>query len=516
MKKKKKDVNIGDKFNRWTLTDKLSNGNWIFTCDCGNTKTTYNVHSIINGNSKSCGCYRQKMLQENNPMYREDVKDKLREAYKKRIASGGIDTFPHEKAWSEEARKKRAATNRKRYGGDSPMASPKVRKKLEGTIRARYGTKTPAQCPDVVEKMKVTNIERYGVYNWMRVDENARSVGEKIRKTLEDRVTRLSNGEKLVDYCKAKGVLPTSARNVLRKYGQVALEHWLNKDTHYQSALEISFLRLLQSRGIHATHHNKQVPELTKDGIKYKPDIKVEQNGHIIYIDIDGLYYHSEINKPNKKYHMDKFTAFNERGIPYLQIRQDELVGDKSNIVVSIIASKLGLNHRVYARNLELREISNEEAREFTCKNHLMGPINGVRNLALCDANDPAILLSYKMRKDNSIELSRLVPRMGLTVVGGLSRLMKNAIIRHPSATSVISFVDCRYADGHSLTCLGFELISTTLGWHWTDGRVTYNRLYCRANMDDRKLSEREYSNEMHLYKIYDAGQRKYIKILNK
>ena len=42
----------------------------------------------------------------------------------------------------------------------------------------------------------------------------------------------------------------------------------------------------------------------------------------------------------------------------------------------------------------------------------------------------------------------------------------------------------------------------------------TYNRLRCRANMDNRKLSEKEYSEELGWERIYDAGQRLYIKSL--
>ena len=75
-----------------------------------------------------------------------------------------------------------------------------------------------------------------------------------------------------------------------------------------------------------------------------------------------------------------------------------------------------------------------------------------------------------------------------------------------------MSFVDLRYGNGSSLLKAGFELKGITLGWKWTDFKSTYNRLRCRANMDDRKLTEKEHANELGLYKIYDAGQAKFIK----
>ena len=75
----------------------------------------------------------------------------------------------------------------------------------------------------------------------------------------------------------------------------------------------------------------------------------------------------------------------------------------------------------------------------------------------------------------------------------------------------ILSFVDLRYGNGKSLESIGFTRESVSLGWKWTDGCSTYNRLWCRANMDERKLSEREHADELGWYKIYDAGQAKYI-----
>jgi len=48
----------------------------------------------------------------------------------------------------------------------------------------------------------------------------------------------------------------------------------------------------------------------------------------------------------------------------------------------------------------------------------------------------------------------------------------------------------------------GFRLDNIELKWKWTDGCNTYDRLdYKKASIDKLKL-----------YKIYDAGQAKYVK----
>lgn len=74
------------------------------------------------------------------------------------------------------------------------------------------------------------------------------------------------------------------------------------------------------------------------------------------------------------------------------------------------------------------------------------------------------------------------------------------------------SFVLSNYGTGNFLLNQGFKLEKETLGWEWTDFKKTYNRLKCRANMDNRCLSQSEHAKELGLFKIYDAGQRLYIK----
>jgi len=76
----------------------------------------------------------------------------------------------------------------------------------------------------------------------------------------------------------------------------------------------------------------------------------------------------------------------------------------------------------------------------------------------------------------------------------------------------IIYEVDLRYGDGKSILSLGFALANTTQGFSWTDYRNRFNRRQCRANMDIRKMTEKDHSQELGWYKIYDAGQAKFIK----
>lgn len=48
----------GQRFNRFTVIANVRGSRWLCRCDCGN-KRTVEAHKLRNGDTKSCGCYRQ-------------------------------------------------------------------------------------------------------------------------------------------------------------------------------------------------------------------------------------------------------------------------------------------------------------------------------------------------------------------------------------------------------------------------------------------------------------------------
>jgi len=174
--------------------------------------------------------------------------------------------------------------------------------------------------------------------------------------------------------------------------------------------------------------------------------------------------------------------------------------------------NKLNKNKKVGARKLKLTKPSGPEIKRFMEFNHLMGYANG-RPLCLVDnKNEIKACLLYKEVKKGSgeFEIVRFAALGGLTVSGGFSRLL-NALMEEHSPKRVLSFVDLRYHSGSSLIFLGFKHQGASQGWSWADGVATYNRLACRANMDDRNLSQADHAQELGWWKIYDQGQAKFL-----
>ena len=96
-------------------------------------------------------------------------------------------------------------------------------------------------------------------------------------------------------------------------------------------------------------------------------------------------------------------------------------------------------------------------------------------------------------------------------MLGGFSKFI-SYLEKTENPEFIQNYIDLRYGFGNHMEKLKFSLEKTTLGWKWTDFDKTYNRLKCRANMDDRKLSESEMASDLGWYKIYDAGQAKWVK----
>lgn len=234
-----------------------------------------------------------------------------------------------------------------------------------------------------------------------------------------------------------------------------------------------------------------------------------------IAIECCGLYYHSINNNLlyekiiRKEQHFEKRKLCEENSLRLFTIYDNE---NDSPIWESVIGNALNLSRRIFARKCKIKKVEAKEAKDFLVKNHLMG-YSTAKSIGLYYEDKLVTLFTYKKCKENGLEVARFCNLIGHNVIGGYSKLLKFAE-EESKPNYVLSFVDLRYGNGSSLLKTGFEIKGTTLGWKWTDFHQTYNRLACRANMDERRLSEKEHAAELGWYKIYDAGQAKFIKQL--
>jgi len=249
----------------------------------------------------------------------------------------------------------------------------------------------------------------------------------------------------------------------------------------------------------------------------YLPDNK-------ILIDIIDIVNYSYINKNVFLYKLRRATA---EGLRYIAIYSDELL-KKEPIVAYRLASILGkLNiENIYARNCQVVEISNIEARNFLNSNHIQGSCNAIYNLALKYKDEIVSLMTLgKSRfKPDEIELLRFCNLKGTRVIGGASKLLTFFIKnRTRDIKEIISYADRRWSDGNLYYKLGFNLDKTTPPSYYyvhpdmmkRENRITYQKARLVKKGFDKNKTEEKIMTERGYRRIYDCGQFRFVKKLD-
>lgn len=406
------------------------------------------------------------------------TKEKLQKARNKKIKETSLKKYGVEHPFqSEEVKSKIKDALIEKYGVDNPLKSTKIKKKVQKTNLEKYGEITPSKNKDIIEKSIQRKVD-LGFYNLF---EN----GDSIMKLCEENNVPFSSIYKLY---KENNLELSAIKEIILNYSPT------------NSSLEIYTEKLFNISFYNKYFDLQRFPEL-----RYKPDFILNDK---IVLNVDGLYWHSNKNKKDKKYHFNLRKDFEDRGLRIIQFREDEIY-NKQEIVKSIVNNCMGNSRRIYARKTKFVRLKTAKAREFFNKNHLMGYTNS-KAFGLIKDNELVMAASIKVFKDK-IKIERLCSKCDYLVIGGASKLFKN-ILKETPFLPIYYWSDLRYGTGNYLEKLGFTHIKDTLGFKWTDFSKTYNRLACRANMDNRLLSEKFYAEERGWCKIYDAGQRLWIK----
>ncbi len=241
-----------------------------------------------------------------------------------------------------------------------------------------------------------------------------------------------------------------------------------------------------------------------------------------IGIEYNGLYFHSDEYK-DRRYHLSKVIEMESVGYRLIYIWEDWWVR-KKEIVKSMLSSILGTStKKVYARNCQVREISNEEAKSFLHNNHIQGPSISKVRIGLFHNNELVSVMTFgALRKvlgaaaiDNHWEMMRFCSKLDMIIVGGASRLF-HYFIKNYSPISVISYANRDWSNGGVYEKLGFKFIGTTEpGYFYAKGKRRFNRAQFTkhklvAQGADITKTESMIMKERGYMKIWDTGNLKY------
>ena len=391
---------------------------------------------------------------------------------------------------SEEVKDKIKNTNNQRYGGNTPMSSMAVKEKTSKTYYDRTGYTNPSLNPEVVKKRKQTCEKLYGTPNYSQKD-----WGEKAKAVLLSRET-------MEEYLKACGLnttsdiaqdLGVSNSTIVKTAAKFNLKGYAIVNS---SKGEQELREFVESLGVKTIHAKGTVIEHL--------DIDVYCCDYKIGIEYNGTYWHSDLRQPSRLYHYDKSKACEEKGIRLIHVYSDEWEDPvKQNIVKSLIKIALGkVESRIYARECEVREISNKEARPFNEANHIQGHRNAKITYGLFYKDTLVQLMSFSWNSHyQAWEIIRGCPGSNNIVVGGVSKLFKHFIKEH-NPDRIFSYCDYNKFNGVGYEAIGMKYI----------GETKYNKWYV--------INGKRYERNPKKYKLYSsiqectiwgAGSKKYL-----
>ncbi len=459
-----------------------------------------------------------------NGFQSEEVKGKIRATNLDRYGVENVSQV------ADIADKKRA-TCLINHGHEHSMQSPVVRDRARKTNLERYGHEESFASPEIRQRAKATLTERYGVDNVFKLDEyqdkgraaiRSRYGLENISQRYLSPYTKsiIHDREAFMAFCAGKNyemvasdlgdVSAVQIGIIANKFDCVDVFAF-GKGSVYQKQCRDWLL----DQGFTVLENNRTVIG-PKEIDLWLPD-------HNMGIEIDGLYYHSEVaGRKSQQYHRAKQDMAEVAGVRLIQIFTDEWMF-KNDLVKATILRSCGKAspQRIAARTCSIETASWGQVSDFLADNHLQGSGAPTKyNFALISNEVIVAVMTFgrnrKSTNTNGWELVRYCQDSSVNVVGGAERLFKKAI-NDLDISELTSFSDRRYFSGAIYRKLGFSHKGRSKpGYHYTDYYRRYNRFnFTKGQLVkegyDAALSEWEIMQARNYDRIWDSGQEKWI-----
>lgn len=505
-------------------------------CVCGRNK---NFYRFSDGYHKTCGDKKCKDLIKTegfkktiNEKYNGEFLKKGSESRKK-YEKTMMDRYKSSNNLSGELREKIKKTMVEKYGVENPLQSEEIKNKRKNTCIKRYGSENFIQG----EKSKNTMIEKYGNDNPMKIEkfknESIQKSIETLRKKLKEKLKvfniELKKYEKnevelICEKCNRIFVNHPVTINAKLRFGAdpcISCNPFLKSSSNLEKEL-VTYIKGIYNGDVIENSKIINIGKKKFESDVYLPDKKIA-------FEFNGLYWHSEIYK-SPEYHSSKTEGLLSENICLYHIWEDDWLF-KKDIIKSIIKSRLGLSDKIWARKCYIKEISNSDYKKFCENNHLQGyGISSIR-IGLLYENELVSVMGFsKTRKiisgfkDSGYELVRFCSKKGINIIGGASKMLSYFESLYKPEI-LISYCDISISPDPNksvYSSLGFYLMcKTSPGYHWViDGkrihRLNFTKHKLIKNGDDPSLTGYEIMSNKGYYRIWDAGNYKFIKRYNK
>lgn len=220
---------------------------------------------------------------------------------------------------------------------------------------------------------------------------------------------------------------------------------------------------------------------------------------------------------------------FQAKGQQLIQLWEDVWLKRPAQ-VLSRIAAMLGKNKTVHGRKTKVITVTQVEADGFFGEYHLQFSAKSRHRFALTLDGEVVAMASFSAKRNmtrkregyTSVELIRFATIDGITVQGGLSKLIRH-MIKTIGPDDVMTYADLDWSYGKGYTKLGFELTAQTPPAEiWINTETLVRTFPQRLSEDIQRLianlapQEASMVMEPLCYRlIYNTGNLKYILYLS-
>lgn len=395
-----------------------------------------------------------------------------------------------------------------------------------GTIRElesgnlRLGNTLSCGCKQA-EKRKETLLNRYGDTAASRLTSPRDPISREIFDNPDSlRDYMLDFKDKTGEYATSHELadkLGVTYHSINRKVSKLELQEFIQVGNNHRSSYEKELENFFNTYNIKVISNVRNiVPGIELD--LYLPDYRIA-------IEINGDYWHSHLFKENT-FHQNKTIECAKFGIRLIHIFEYEwLNSNKKDKLFEFLSYTLNIKPKntLYARKLNIQDISINECGYFLNKYHLQGNSGGSVRLGLYDNQDLVGVMTFgRPRFNNEFEweIIRLVYKSDTKVIGGTEKIFSEFIKRY-NPTSVVCYSDISKFTGSIYKKLGFNTSVSNItkpNYIWTIPGSA--KVFTRYQTQKAQLlkdgfgvygdTEDEIMSNMGFVKIYDCGSLRF------
>lgn len=370
-------------------------------------------------------------------------------------------------AQTPAAKEKQKQTMIKLYGVDNYAKTEEFLIKTKKTSQKNWGVNNPAQSKVIQERQKATLKKNHGVeYNYFMPGH-----AEKMIKASQTPEAKEKQKRTMI---KRHGV---SSSYFMPGHAEKMIEAAAKADnTVHKSKTNNSIATVIKKQGLVVEQEYQIGPNKFVDfkvsNPKTKQFILVEYNPTITHnydINFQKLVMKKNIDKPNrpKNYHRDRSFLVEEQGQELIQWFEHY----DTNKMIDFIKAKCGyVKNVIGARECKLKIITDQEAKNFFNKNHVLGlGIKPKINIGLFYNTELVSVMSFnniKVNKtnkklfvdnnlNNSYELVRFCNKIDYSIIGGAKKLF-NYFIKNYIPRYILTYSDYNLGNGKIYKQLNF------------------------------------------------------------